>query len=307
MDNVSAATSPCYVVRGGREGSRIYHTWEEVGNNVLDQPNASVHVFPSLTIAEEWLRNQEMSSLQGLAREPSEASSPPLTQSATDISGASSDSDDSDDADEEQSLPLPSLDVLSQPGANPVLLDSEDEEPQIQLSHEQRRVLDIAKSGRSIFFTGAAGTGKSVLLREIIRWGRSHYGTDHVAVTAPTGIAANNIGGGTIYSWAGIELGKEAPYVHMAIIRNKSIVVDDDGKKFLIPGSPLDRWKKCQMLVLDEVSMIDGRLIDKLEWLGRHIKRNDAKMWGGIQARRLSRNEQRDLNICPSSTAYHLW
>ncbi len=239
---------------------------------VLDQPNASVHVFPSLTIAEEWLRNQEMSSLQGLgslhlffnvnkcsyeycffpAREPSEASSPPLTQSAADISGASSDSDDSDDADEEQSLPLPSLDVLSQPGANPVLLDSEDEEPQIQLSHEQRRVLDIAKSGRSIFFTGAAGTGKSVLLREIIRWGRSHYGTDHVAVTAPTGIAANNIGGGTIYSWAGIELGKEAPYVHMAIIRNKSIVVDDDGKKFLIPGSPLDRWKKCQMLVLDE-------------------------------------------------------
>jgi ATP-dependent DNA helicase PIF1 len=74
------------------------------------------------------------------------------------------------------------------------------------LSPEQRHVLQmVVDEGRSVFFTGSAGTGKSVLLREIIKslrikW-KSH--TDAVAVTASTGIAACNIGGVTIHSFGG--------------------------------------------------------------------------------------------------------
>lgn len=53
------------------------------------------------------------------------------------------------------------------------------------------------------------GTGKSVLLREIIKCsGREGY----VAVTAATGIASLNISGGTLHSWAGIRLGKGSAY-----------------------------------------------------------------------------------------------
>ena len=54
-----------------------------------------------------------------------------------------------------------------------------------------------------------AGTGKSVLLRQIIGWARGRRMDDtDVAVTASTGMAAVNIGGVTLHSWAGIGLGQ---------------------------------------------------------------------------------------------------
>lgn len=81
------------------------------------------------------------------------------------------------------------------------------------LSDEQKHVLDaVVKNGKSIFFTGSAGTGKSVLMREIIKQLRNKYRReqDRVAITASTGLAACNIGGVTLHSFAGIGLGKEA-------------------------------------------------------------------------------------------------
>lgn len=80
------------------------------------------------------------------------------------------------------------------------------------LSDEQRHVLDaVVQNGKSIFFTGSAGTGKSVLMREIIKNLRNKYRKepDRVAVTASTGLAACNIEGVTLHSFAGIGLGKE--------------------------------------------------------------------------------------------------
>jgi ATP-dependent DNA helicase PIF1 len=56
-----------------------------------------------------------------------------------------------------------------------------------------------------------SGTGKSVLLREIITALRVKYQSrpDAVAVTASTGIAACNVGGTTLHSFAGIGLGTD--------------------------------------------------------------------------------------------------
>lgn len=80
------------------------------------------------------------------------------------------------------------------------------------LSDEQRAVLEaVVDRGKSMFFTGSAGTGKSVLMREIIAKLRNKYRKepDRIAVTASTGLAACNIGGVTLHSFAGIGLGKE--------------------------------------------------------------------------------------------------
>lgn len=80
------------------------------------------------------------------------------------------------------------------------------------LSNEQKHVLNaVVQNGKSIFFTGSAGTGKSVLMREIIKQLRNKYKKeqDRVAITASTGLAACNIGGVTLHSFAGIGLGKE--------------------------------------------------------------------------------------------------
>lgn len=82
----------------------------------------------------------------------------------------------------------------------------------IFLSDEQRGVLEaVANQGKSIFFTGSAGTGKSVLMREIISTLRKKYDRekDRVAITASTGLAACNIEGVTLHSFAGIGLGKD--------------------------------------------------------------------------------------------------
>lgn len=85
------------------------------------------------------------------------------------------------------------------------------DEGAIVLTPEQQAIHDLALAGQSLFLTGAAGTGKSVLLRSIIRSLQAKHDPyargGAVAVTAPTGIAGQNIAGGTIHSWAGIGLG----------------------------------------------------------------------------------------------------
>jgi ATP-dependent DNA helicase PIF1 len=119
--------------------------------------------------------------------------------------------------------------------------------PKVSLSAEQKAVLDRIKQGGSIFFSGSAGTGKSVLLREIISELRDRD-TDArcpaLGITASTGIAAINIGGCTLHSWAGIGIGNETA---------KQI----SGK---ILGQPnktvLDRWRRVKTLIIDESTFV---------------------------------------------------
>jgi ATP-dependent DNA helicase PIF1 len=83
---------------------------------------------------------------------------------------------------------------------------------EVFFSAEQHAVLEaVVDKGKSIFYTGSAGTGKSFVTREIIERLRNKYKKepDRVAVTASTGLAACNIEGVTLHSFAGIGLGKE--------------------------------------------------------------------------------------------------
>lgn len=141
----------------------------------------------------------------------------------------------------------------------------------IQLSDEQRLVRDlVVEKGQSVFFTGPAGTGKSVLMRAIIQDLKKKYVRDpeRVAVTASTGLAACNIGGMTLHSFAGIGLGKEDVNALVKKIRRNP--------------KAKNRWAKTKVLIIDEVSMVDGELFDKLSQIGRII-RNNGRPWGGIQ------------------------
>ena len=141
----------------------------------------------------------------------------------------------------------------------------------ITLSQEQQRVLDlVANQNKSVFFTGSAGTGKSVLMRAIIAELRKKYvrEPDRVAVTASTGLAACNIGGVTLHSFGGIGLGKEdVPTLVKKIKRNQKAK---------------NRWLRTKILIIDEISMVDGDLFDKLEGIARAM-RNNGRPFGGIQ------------------------
>ncbi|CCF44443.1 DNA repair and recombination protein pif1 [Colletotrichum higginsianum] len=141
----------------------------------------------------------------------------------------------------------------------------------IALTKEQKHVQSlVVNKGQSVFFTGPAGTGKSVLMRSIIaelkkKWARD---PERLAVTASTGLAACNIGGQTLHSFAGIGLGKDdIPTLVKKIRRNPKAK---------------NRWLRTKTLIIDEVSMVDGELFDKLSSIGRTI-RNNGKPWGGIQ------------------------
>lgn len=141
----------------------------------------------------------------------------------------------------------------------------------ISLSDEQNKVLDLViNQSKSVFFTGSAGTGKSVLMRAIISELKKKYfrEPDRVAVTASTGLAACNIGGVTLHSFGGIGLGKdEVPALVRKIKRNPKAKI---------------RWLKTKVLIIDEVSMVDGELFDKLEGIARAM-RNNGRPFGGIQ------------------------
>ena len=141
----------------------------------------------------------------------------------------------------------------------------------VTLSEEQQRVLDlVVNQQKSVFFTGSAGTGKSVLMRAIIAELRKKFirESDRVAVTASTGLAACNIGGVTLHSFGGIGLGKEdVPALVKKIRRNQKAK---------------NRWIRTKILIIDEISMVDGELFDKLEGIARAM-RNNGRPFGGIQ------------------------
>lgn len=141
----------------------------------------------------------------------------------------------------------------------------------VALSNEQEHVKElVCQMGKSVFFTGPAGTGKSVLMRAIVQELKKKYSKDpeRLAVTASTGLAACNIGGMTLHSFAGIGLGKDDAQTLVRKIRRNA--------------KAKNRWIKTKVLIIDEISMVDGDLFDKLSQIGRVI-RNNGRPWGGIQ------------------------
>lgn len=143
----------------------------------------------------------------------------------------------------------------------------------VSLSPYQQVVCDaVVVGGKSIFLTGCAGVGKSFLLLHMIQALRnkkiSKTKKMRVFVTASTGIAAIALNGTTVHSFACIGLGNESKEVLAGKVAKMYM-----GKK---------RWTDCDVLIVDEVSMLDGALLDKLEYMARHIRGNNLP-FGGIQ------------------------
>ncbi|XP_003418406.4 ATP-dependent DNA helicase PIF1 isoform X5 [Loxodonta africana] len=132
-----------------------------------------------------------------------------------------------------------------------------------RLSEEQAAVLRVVLKGQSIFFTGSAGTGKSYLLKRILG-SLPPMGT---VATASTGVAACHIGGTTLHAFAGIGSGK-APLAQCVALAQR-------------PGVR-QGWLNCQRLVIDEISMVEADLFDKLEAVARAVRQQDEP-FGGIQ------------------------
>lgn len=138
------------------------------------------------------------------------------------------------------------------------------------LDDKQRLALDIADSGQNLFFTGGAGVGKSFLIQCLTRKLR-HRGV-RLAILAPTGIAACPLEGQTIHSFFGFNVGSMYK-------TTKSLV------NLLVFKKPHlhKQIQTVQCLVVDEVSMLDVTLFEKMDHMCRTIRKKLNQPFGGIQ------------------------
>ncbi len=129
----------------------------------------------------------------------------------------------------------------------------------------------LVAAGENVFLTGAGGTGKTTLTRRMIARDPGRF-----AVTASTGIAALNAGGFTLHRWSGMMLGPrdgESDEHYLTDLMN-------DPRRSVRKG--FARIRSCQSLVIDEISMLNGRTLDFLDFMCRELRGSDSP-FGGIQ------------------------
>lgn len=119
---------------------------------------------------------------------------------------------------------------------------------ELELSKKQQEFLDLAMSGKNIFLTGEAGTGKSFIVKHVIDL-MTKAKRKFVAL-APTGIAANNIGGQTIHSIFGL---------------NPFGIMTYENCRYL-SSHKRDLMKKIETIFIDEVSMLRPDILDAINW-----------------------------------------
>ena len=135
----------------------------------------------------------------------------------------------------------------------------------MEQNQEIRTAWDFVEhTGRSIFLTGRAGTGKTTFLKTVVE--RS---SKRCIVVAPTGVAAINAGGMTIHSFFQLPF---SPFVPNAQFKSKF----DFGKEKRKIISSLD------LLIIDEISMVRSDLLDAVDSVLRRY-RDRYKPFGGVQ------------------------
>jgi len=132
------------------------------------------------------------------------------------------------------------------------------------LSQKQQQAYDLIMKGKNVFLTSPGGYGKSHLIKKIAYEFRSLK----IGITSTTGVSAILLGGSTLHSFLGIGLGSASVEKLYMLIKNKPYINK--------------RWKELDVLVIDEISMLDPALLDKLELLARKIRKNEEP-FGGIQ------------------------
>lgn len=119
-----------------------------------------------------------------------------------------------------------------------------------------------------VFLSGPAGYGKTKIVNDfLVPALKRCYGKKAVMVVASTGMAANAICGDTIHSACGVGRGRGTA----------AEVVDK------LSDDVVKRIQSCQVMLIDEISMIAAHLLDLVDEVFRHVKQKPKEVYGGVQ------------------------
>lgn len=138
----------------------------------------------------------------------------------------------------------------------------------------------VQHTGRHIFLTGRAGTGKTTFLKQV-----RDITFKKLAIVAPTGVAAINAGGVTIHSFFQIppglflpggrhEWGSSGQSVQTAQSLTHNLKFSQPKREIL---------QELELLIIDEVSMVRADTLDAIDTVLRFVRRQPYKPFGGVQ------------------------
>ena len=163
-----------------------------------------------------------------------------------------------------------SLSVVTTPSSSVSVSDSMGSSPSVpNINLTDTLKEDIFTRRKNIFLSGQAGTGKSRLLKDIKIYAEETYHWK-VAIVSTTGVSAISVGGTTIHSWSGIRLGTEPVDTIVKRIRYKN-------------KECAERWQACDLLLVDEVSMLGSKTFELISQVGCLIRRTPHHPFGGLQ------------------------
>ena len=127
-------------------------------------------------------------------------------------------------------------------------------------------------TGRSVFLTGKAGTGKTTFLKYIAQSTMKRF-----VILAPTGVAAINAGGSTIHSFFQLPLCPYLPDVKELITEYQT------PEKFRSLRKERQKIiRTLDLLIIDEISMVRADILDAVDMTLRRYRHNDLP-FGGVQ------------------------
>lgn len=138
----------------------------------------------------------------------------------------------------------------------------------------------VNNTNKSLFLTGKAGTGKTTFLKHIKSTTKKN-----AVIVAPTGVAAINAGGTTIHSFFQLPFGPFIPVtaglfgLHAGFANKHSIF-----ENIRLSRDKIDLLQELDLLIIDEVSMVRCDVIDAIDTVLRHFRKQPYEPFGGVQA-----------------------
>lgn len=141
------------------------------------------------------------------------------------------------------------------------------EREEFELTDEIRRAENIFhNTNRNFLILGSAGTGKSFLLKRLVENARKN-----VQVLSFTGLAALQVGGRTIHSFFGFDLGLQ---------KRKHLLVTETYEQ---KENRRRVFRNLEALLIDEVSMLRADLFDAVDSVLREHGPRPGEPFGGVQ------------------------